>query len=138
MYRRTAYTLAVDIIKIITVGLATAVSCVLLKQTKPEIAVAVGLAGSVVILAMVMSGLSGIIGVINSVAARTGIKNEILSAILKIVGIGYLTEIAYDICKDAGSSSVADMVALGGKIVILVVAIPVIEGLVEIVLGIIP
>ena len=127
-----------DILKIITVGLATAAACILLKQTKPEIAVVVGLAGSVVILVMVLSGLTGIIRAINSIAASTGIKNEILSAILKIVGIGYLTEIAYGICKDAGSASIADMVALGGKVVILVVAIPIIEGLIEIVLGIIP
>lgn len=127
-----------DIIKIITVGLATAIACVLLKQTKPEIAVVVGLAGSVVILIMMLSGLAGIVGTIRSIAARTGIQSEILTAILKIVGIGYLTEIGAGICKDAGSSSTADIVSLGGKIVILVVAIPIIEGLVEIVLGILP
>jgi len=85
---------------------------------------------------MVVSGLSSIVTLIKGLANKTGIKSEILSAILKIVGIGYLTEIASGICKDSGSTSVADIVTLGGKILILVVSIPIIEGLVEIVLGI--
>jgi stage III sporulation protein AD len=130
--------LSLDIIKIITVGLATAVACILLRQTKPEIAVVVGICGTVVLLFMVLSGLSNIIGVINSIANKTGIKSEILGSILKIIGIGYLCEIGAGICKDTGSNSVADMVILAGKIMILVVAVPIIQGLVEIVLGILP
>ncbi|MDR1917561.1 MAG: stage III sporulation protein AD, partial [Christensenellaceae bacterium] len=82
--------------------------------------------------------LASIVTAVRAIANQTGIKSEILASILKIVGIGYLTEIGAGICKDAGSGSVADMVILGGKIVILVVAIPIIESLVEIVLGILP
>jgi stage III sporulation protein AD len=128
--------LRLDITKIIVVGVAGAVACILLRQTKPEIAVVVGLCATVIILFMVVSGLADIISAVHTIATQTGIKSEILASILKIVGIGYLTEIGAGICKDAGSGSVADMVILGGKIIILVVAIPIIQGLLGIVLGI--
>ena len=127
-----------DITKIIAVGIATTLACVILKQTKSELAVVVGIAGTIVIFVMVVGGLAGVIQSISGIAARTGINSEIFSSILKIVGIAYLCELAAGICRDAGSGSVADMVVLGGKILILVMAIPIIEGLVEIVLGVIP
>jgi stage III sporulation protein AD len=127
-----------DITKIIAVGIATALSCIILKQSKPEIAVVVGLVGTIVILVMVIGGLQTVIDRINGIVAQTGIKTEIFASILKIVGIGYLCEFASGICRDAGSSSVADVILLGGKILILVVAIPIIEGLVSIVLEVIP
>ena len=56
----------------------------------------------------------------------------------KIVGIGYLCEIAASICQEAGAKSVADMVILGGKIIIMVLAIPIIQALVDVVLGVLP
>jgi stage III sporulation protein AD len=127
-----------DIIKIVTVGVATALSYIVLKQTRPELAVIVGLTGSIVLLFMIIGGLSSVIAVINSAALRTGIKNEIITALLKIIGIGYLCEFASGICRDSGASSAADMVTLCGKVLILAVAIPIIEALIEIVLRVIP
>ena len=126
-----------DITKIIAVAIATTLACVLLRQTKSELAVMVGIAGTVVILVMVITGLAGVVDSISGIALRTNLNNQIFASILKIVGIAYLCELAAGICKDAGSSSVADMVLLGGKILILVISVPIIEGLVEIVLGVI-
>ena len=125
-----------DITKIIAVGIATTVAVVLLRQLKPELAVVVGLVGTALIFVMVVSGLTTIIGSINGIVARTGVAVPLFTSILKIVGIGYLCEIAANLCQDAGSSAVADMIILGGKITIMVLAIPIIEGLVNVVLGV--
>lgn len=125
-----------DITKIIAIGLATAVAVVLLRHLKPELAVVVGLVGMVIIFVMIVSGLTTIVQSINGIVQRTGMATEIFASILKIVGIGYLCEIAAGICQDAGSSAVADLIVLGGKITIMVLAIPIIEGLVTVVLGV--
>ena len=125
-----------DITKIIAVGIATAVAVIMLRQLKPELAVVVGLVGTALMFVMVVSGLTTIISSINGIVARTGMATQLFSSILKIVGIGYLCEVAAGICTDAGSSSVASMIILGGKITIMVLAIPIIENLVEVVLGV--
>jgi stage III sporulation protein AD len=111
--------------------------CLILRQNKPEFAAAAGIAGTIIILFSVVQNLGTVIGSITEIAGKTGIKTELLSAILKIVGIGYLCEFASSICKDAGANSICEAVTLGGKIIILVLAIPIIEALINVVTGII-
>ena len=87
---------------------------------------------------MLVTGLTKIISSINGIVAQTGLATQLFSSILKIVGIGYLCEIAASICQEAGAKTVADMVILGGKIIIMVLAIPIIQALVDVVLGVLP
>ena len=122
----------------IVIGMASALGVLLLRQVKPELAVIVGLVGTILIFMMVVSGLMQIVGNINGIVAQTGLANQLFASILKIVGIGYLCEIASNICQESGAKSVADMVILGGKIIIMVLAIPIIQALVDVVLGVLP
>lgn len=120
----------------IVIGMASALGVLLLRQAKPELAVIVGLVGTILIFMMVVSGLTKIVHSINGIVAQTGLATQLFASILKIVGIGYLCEIAASICQEAGARSVADMVVLGGKIIIMVLAIPIIQALVDVVLGV--
>lgn len=122
----------------IVIAVACALGVLLLKQAKPELAVVIGLVGTILIFLMVVSGLTKIISSINGIVAQTGLAVELFSSILKIVGIGYLCEIAASICQEAGAKAAADMVILGGKIIIMVLAIPIIQALVDVVLGVLP
>ena len=122
----------------IVIGMATALGVLLLRQVKPELAVVVGLVGTILIFMMVVSGLTHIVSSINGIVNQTGMATQLFASILKIVGIGYLCEIASSICQEAGAKAVADMVILGGKIIIMVLAIPIIQALVDVVLGVLP
>lgn len=125
-----------EIAKIIAIGLATAVAVLLLRQLKPELAVVVGLIGMAMVFLLVVSGLVNIITSLQGIVAKTGVATQLFASILKIVGIGYLCEIAANICQDAGSRSMADMIILGGKVTIMVLAIPIVQALVDVVLGV--
>ena len=122
----------------IVIGMATALGVLLLRQVKPELAVVVGLVGTILIFMMVVSGLTQIVSSINGIVNQTGMATQLFASILKIVGIGYLCEIASSICQEAGAKAVADMVILGGKIIIMVLAMPIIQALVDVVLGVLP
>ena len=122
----------------IVIAVASALGVLLLRQVKPELAVIVGLVGTILIFLMVVSGLTKIISSINGIVAQTGLATQLFASILKIVGIGYLCEIAASICEESGARAVADMVILGGKIIIMVLAIPIIQALVDVVLGVLP
>jgi len=127
-----------EIIKIIGVGIITSICVLVIKQLKPEVAVVVGIAGSLVIMIMVINMLSDVLNIFNVIVDKTGISKELFSAILKIIGIGYVTEFGANICLDSGSASIADKVLLGGKIVIMVLALPIITSLIEIIVSILP
>ncbi|MBQ3494146.1 MAG: stage III sporulation protein AD [Clostridia bacterium] len=127
-----------EILKIIGVGLITVVATVLVKQTKPEIAICVGLAGGIIIITMVIDYGFEIINTFSSIVEKTGLGGGIFKTVLKIVGIGYLTEFSAGICADSGNGSIGDKILLAGKILILVYSLPIVTSIIEILVGILP
>ena len=127
-----------DLIKIIAIGLTSAVVYSLLKDTKPEIAYLVLLAGSVVVFMMVIDMLVEIISTINGLAQKTGLDTKIIASVLKIIGVGYLTEFSAWICEDMCAKSMSDKVLFGGKVIIMFLSLPIITALIELIIAIIP
>ncbi len=127
-----------DLIKIIGVGIISAIAVVVVKQVKPEFAIVVGLAGGIVMLIMIADSLGGVVGYLKEIVSKANIDETLFSCILKIIGIGYLTEFAAGICTEAGSVSIASKIILAGKVIILCLAMPIITSLLDIILGILP
>ena len=124
-----------EIFKLIGVGFITAISAAILKSSKPELSFAVTVTGVIVILLYLADMMENTLGVFNSVAQMTGVENGLLKILLKIVGVGYLTEFGAGILNDFGSSTMADKVALGGKIAIIALSLPVVESLLTLIQG---
>ena len=127
-----------EILKIVGVGLATAIAYILVKQVKNEFAIFVALAGTVLILLLIVTKLTNVIEYFVEIVEKTGVDKSVFFAILKIVGVGYLTEFAANLCNDIGTSSMGNKIVLGGKIVILCLALPIITSLIDIVISIMP
>lgn len=124
-----------EIIKVIGVALVTAVAAVLVKGTKPELAFAVTVTGIIVILLFIVDALQNTIAVFASIAQMTGVENGLIKLLLKIVGVGYITEFGAGILNDFGSNAIADKVVLAGKIGIVLLSAPVLESLLQLVRG---
>lgn len=124
-----------DIIKIIAVGIITSFSTLIVKQTKPEISILINLAGCILIVIMIINSLTSVINNFSTIFARTGITSNVLSPILKIVGVGYICEFSSDICSDTGSSSLAEKIVFAGKVIILLLALPIVNKVIDIVVG---
>jgi stage III sporulation protein AD len=124
-----------EILKSIGVAFITSITAILLKGTKPELSFAVTVTGVIVILLFIIDSLQNTIGILGELARMTGVDNGILKILIKIVGVGYLTEFSSGILNDFGSNAVADKVVLGGKITILLLSLPVLEGLLEMIRG---
>ena len=122
-----------DILRIIGIALITMVATLVVKQIKAEFSIIVSLAGALVILFMIVDGLSSIVDYFNEIIIRTSINSEFFTIILKVVGVGYLTEFASNLCVDGGMKSLADKITISGKIIIVVLSLPIITGLLDIV-----
>ena len=118
-----------EIIKIIGVAFITTNTSVLLKSTKPELSFAVTVTGVIVILLFIVDALQNTLAIFSKIAEKTGVENGLVKVLLKIIGVGYLTEFGAGILNDFGSNAVADKVVLCGKITIIVLSIPILEGL---------
>jgi len=126
-----------DIMKVIGLALLTTFTIIILKPTRPDIALLVGVAGGVIMLFMFVDALEVVILNMNNIVNRTGIDSKVFSAILKIIGIGYLTEFAAGVCNDAGNSAMGQKVLLAGKVIILILALPIINSLIDVVAGLV-
>ena len=124
-----------EIVKIIGIAFVTAICSILVKSTKPELSFAVTTAGALLILLQIFAKITEVGGIFTTITAATGMDNELLKLLLKMVAIGYLTEISAGILVDFGGSSLADKVIIGGKLTIILLSIPVIETLLGILKG---
>jgi len=124
-----------EIIKVILLALVIVFTIVFIKQLKPEFALLVSIAGSLILLGYVFGYISNIITLVNNLISKTGVSQKFFTILMKAIGVGYLVEFASSICRDNGNTSIADKVALIGKIYILSLSIPIISEIYEIISG---
>ena len=122
-----------EIFQLVGIAFITAVTALLLKETKPELSFAVTVTGSIILLLFAFELFRGSISIFNRIAETTGIKSSMVKIILKMVGIGYLVEFSAGILNDFGQNSVADKLAFCGKAVVLILALPILESVLSLV-----
>lgn len=127
-----------DIAKIVGVGLIAIVIITILKQYKPEFSVYISLLTGVIILSLVLGKVQGIIEIIKNLSEKTALNNEFLILLLKVTGIAILTEYIVSVCNDSGENAIANKIDLGGKIIIMSLSIPIISGLLDTIIKILP
>ena len=127
-----------DIIKVIAVGIITAVCAVILRQVKHELTIFAVITGSIVIIFLILEAVGGVFTEYKFLLEKTGLNSGIFTSVLKVIGVGYLVEFAGDICNDAGVGSISQKILLAGKVLILIMCLPVIKNLIEIILEFIP
>lgn len=122
-----------DVMRIIGVAFVTTVTSIILRVTKPELSFAVTVTGVLIILLYAVDAMQGVFSVLSKIGEKTGVDNALLKLLLKIVGVGYLTEFGASIIADFGATSVADKVSVCGKITIVLLALPIFESLLSLV-----
>ncbi|HOA35302.1 MAG TPA: stage III sporulation protein AD [Bacillota bacterium] len=127
-----------EIVQVVGLGLIAALLVLILREYRPEMAMQVSLIAGVVIMLLVVNRIAGAVNVITETAVAAGINLVYLQTLLRVIGIAYLAEFGAQICRDAGEGSIASRVELAAKVIILVMAVPVIVEIMESVLRMIP
>ena len=127
-----------DIFRIIGIGLLTCIAALIIKHIRPEFYIVVVIAGSIVILFMIIDELKTVFDYFLTIFNKTNLNYELWSNMLKIVGVGFLTEFASGICVDTGNASIGEKIVIAGKILILCLALPIISNLLNVIIEILP
>lgn len=122
-----------EILKIAAVGIITAFCSLTLKESKSGLSIAVGVAGGCIIIFMLLDYFADIFLTITTIIERAGIQSNVLKSVIKIIGIGYITEFSAGIVEDAGNKSVAEKIVMAGKVIILIVSMPIITALFDLI-----
>ena len=121
------------LVKIIIIGVATAVVTLYLKKYTPETAILASVAGGLLIVFLVADYALGIVEYARDFFGGTGIDPGLLKIIVKVTAIAYLVEFSAGMVRDLGEGSLAEKILLGGKVVILATSFPIIASLMDLI-----
>ena len=106
--------------------LAAAIS-VMLKKHNPEYSFLLSIGAGILMFFVIFSKISPAVSQINSLLSSTGISSEYGQILFKTLGVCFMTQFASDSCRDAGESALASKVELAGKVIIVIMALPLFE-----------
>lgn len=127
-----------EIIQIAALGLIVTVLALILKEQKPMFAFLLVTFAGIAIFLFLLGKISTVIRVLEQLADRSQVNHAFFITILKIIGIAYIAEFGAQVVRDAGQESIASKIELAGKILIMVMAIPIITVIIETVMKLMP
>lgn len=129
----------IEILKIVGLGLCATFLVLLLNEYKiSKFNLAVTIFVSCVLFLILLDKVQYLLDEIQKLALQANVKNVYVETLLKIIGIAYIAEFGAQITKDAGQGSIASKIELGGKVLILVLAVPILTALIETILSFLP
>ncbi|MNQ98238.1 Stage III sporulation protein AC/AD protein family protein [compost metagenome] len=127
-----------EIIQIVGLGLIVTILTLIIKEQKPMFAFLLAAFTGIVIFLFLIGKISSVIAVLEDLAVKSNVNIVFLKTILKIIGVAYIAEFGAQIVRDAGQDSIASKIELAGKVLIMVMAIPIITVIIETVVKLLP
>ena len=125
------------ILRLCSIAVVTAISALILKNHKSELVPLCLVAGGVIIFLYAFDYLTESVEFIKSFTQTTGIDSDLVRTVFKIVGIGFIVELTASSIKELGFEGIADKLVLCGKIILFVVAIPILTATYKIIVSMI-
>lgn len=119
------------IIRIAGIGLGGGVLALLLRRERPELAAMTALAASAAVLAGMIGDIKEVIGGLYRMTGIGGIDMKYFVVCIKASGTAYAAEFSSQLLRDAGEGAIASKIEAAGRIAILVMTLPILEGLME-------
>ena len=118
-------------------GIGTVLICCLLslfiKGWGKDIAALLGIGACLVVTAAAMSYLEPVVSFIRRLESVGSLDPDHLGILIKVVGIGLVTDIAVQVCNDTGNSGIGKMTQFLGSAVMIWSPLPVFEALLDLV-----
>ena len=115
-----------DSIKICAFGIMCAIICVLIRHYRNEFSMPAKLGSIILIFGIVIGMLSPIFTYLKELMGNT-LSSEYSAIIIKAIGIGYLTQISSELCRECGEGTIATGIETVGKVEIIILSLPLIN-----------
>jgi stage III sporulation protein AD len=97
-----------------------------------EFLLAVGCAVSVLLL--LVDPLRSLLLFLEELRARSGVSRQLYEPLCKTIGIAFVVKVGGELCRDAGESAMAAVVETAGTVCALLVALPLMQAVLTLVL----
>lgn len=127
-----------EVVRVVGLAIVGVVLLALVRRTKPEIGVVLAIACGAVILIMAVARAGELLALIRDLAVKAGVDAGYTLLLLRVIAIAFVTEFGAQVCRDAGEEAVARAVEITGKIMVLIVAVPVVKAVLEVLASLLP
>ena len=100
-----------------------------LKKDQPTFAFLVSTAGALILLLSAAEQLRPVLAFLNTL--KNYASSQRFDCLLRVLGIALCAQLASDFCKDAGMAAAAGAAELCGRLLALLEALPLLQGLVD-------
>lgn len=118
--------------QLLLIALIGTCTATMLGALRKDLALVCGIATAVLLLFAGLKHAALVQETVEKLTEAYGIPSALLAALMKIIGLSYLTEFGVNICRDAGQTAIAGNLEFGGKALILACALPALVSLIEI------
>jgi stage III sporulation protein AD len=120
-----------DILKAAAVGVIAALLATLFRKDRAEYAMLLSIGAGVLLLGWSLTYLRNIVRELTVLSEMAGLSSSTMKVLLKVVATGYITQFAAELCRDAGSASIAAKIEMGGKLIIVSLSLPIFTAVLE-------
>lgn len=123
--------MSVDLFQVAVFCLIATVLAIVLRQYRPEYAVFVSLACSILAVVYLLQGIVQVMEALGGLLENAMLPEDLLQVVVKCLGVCILTELAANTCRDAGEQAIGAKVELAGKVTLVLVSLPLFERLLQ-------
>ena len=122
------------VFRIVALCLTTALLALVVKRGSGELAMLLSLAAVVVVLLSLASAMEEVVEFLRTLSQQSGLPETLFLPLYKTVGIALVVKAGGELCRDAGESALAAVLEMGGSVCALLVALPLLQAVLELLL----
>lgn len=123
--------MSIDLFQVAVFCLVATLLAIILRQYRPEYAVFVSLACSVLSVVYLLQGIVQVMEELGGLLENAMLSPDLIQVVIKCLGVCILTELAGQTCRDAGEQAIGAKVELAGKVTLVLVSLPLFERLLK-------
>lgn len=119
-----------SLIKIAAVSVIFICCTVFIRQYRPEFTMLLRFTAVIIIVFLLLDEVKPLLDEFNEIFTQFNVSTENLQLLLKVGFVALLSDFLIDTLKDSGDNSLAGIVAVASKIVIISFSVPVLKGII--------
>lgn len=128
-----------EITRIVAIAIVVAVLLSYLRSSsQAALAVQAAMGFMVLLLLFLLPSLRQVISLLTDLGRRAQVRQIYLALVLKAIGVAYVASIGSQLAKDAKEETTAAVVEMAGKILIMLLAVPVVAEIMDTLVELMP
>ena len=117
--------------------LCASVLATVLRGHRPEWALGLTVVAGGLVVGLLLKELTPLLSAVRQMLTVGGLSDTALSVVLRAAGVCFVTQWAADTCRDAGQSALAGKAELVGRVLLLLMTVPLFEQVLTLVTGVV-